>query len=152
MTIEPISRTVTVKVSPSRAFDIFVGHMGAWWPKGRTVGESPHADIIVEPRPGGRWYEKAKDGAQTDWGKVLEWLPPKRLLLGWQLGPDFRFDPDLLTEVELRFEEIDGGCKVTLEHRKLELFGDSAERMAGLLGGGWPGFLQHFVDYAEVEG
>ncbi len=125
------------------------------WARGgqqvRRSVESPHAEIIIEPRPGGRWYERAEDGAETDWGKVLAWSPPGRLLLGWQLAADFRYDPNLLTEVELTFEPVDGGSKVTLEHRDLERFGDSAERIAGLLGGGWPRFLNLYAEYAAVH-
>jgi uncharacterized protein YndB with AHSA1/START domain len=139
-----------VKAPPDRAFELFVDHMGSWWPKGRTVGQTPHADIIVERRPGGRWYERAEDGVETDWGKVLALSPPGRLLLAWQLDAGFRYDPAFSTEVELTFEAVHEGTRVTLEHRNLERFGDSAAKLAELLGGGWPTFLKHYADFAAV--
>jgi uncharacterized protein YndB with AHSA1/START domain len=151
MTIAPILRSITVKAPPDRAFELFVGHMGAWWPKGRTVGQTPHLDIIVERRPGGRWYERSEGGVETDWGKVLALSPPDRLLLAWQLDAGFRYDPAFSTEVELTFEAVDEGTRVTLEHRNLERFGDSAEKLAQQLGGGWPTFLKYYADYAAAS-
>src|SRR5205085_3767289 len=121
------------------AFDLFVTHMGEWWPKGHSIGKAPHVAVVVEPRTGGRWFERDADGRETHWGKVLAWEPPSRLLLAWQIGSDWGFDPNLLTEVELTFEPArGGGTLVTLEHRDLERFGTDAVRHAGLLGGGWP--------------
>lgn len=149
MTIAPIVRSVTVKAPPERAFELFVGAMGAWWPKGRTVAQAPHAEIVIERQPGGRWYERSGDGVETDWGKVLELSPPDRLLLAWQLDASFRYDPALITEVELTFEPLDGGTRVTLEHRNLERFGDSAAKLAEQLGGGWPTFLNFYLGYAD---
>jgi uncharacterized protein YndB with AHSA1/START domain len=149
MTIAPIVRSVIVKAPPERAFELFVGAMGDWWPKGRTVGQTPHAEIVIERRPGGRWYERSHDGVETDWGTVLDVSPPGRLLLAWQLDASFRYDPALTTEVELTFEPLDGGTRVTLEHRDLERFGDSAARFAQQLGGGWPTFLNCYADYAD---
>jgi len=151
MTIAPIVRTVTVKIAPDRAFHLFATQMGHWWPRGRTVGSAPHVDIVVEPHPGGRWYERDADGQETPWGKVLAWEPPRRLLLAWQLDSRFRFDPDLLTEVELRFAPAKGGgTLVTLEHRDLERFGRDAASHADKLGGGWPIFLGHYADHAAA--
>jgi uncharacterized protein YndB with AHSA1/START domain len=149
MTIAPIVRSVTVKAPPDRAFDLFVSGMGHWWPRGRTVGQSPHADIVIERRPGGRWFERSEDGVETDWGRVLELAPPDRILLAWQLDAAFRYDPDVSTRVELTFEPVAGGTRVTLEHRDLERFGESAEKLAGLLGGGWPTFLGFYAGYVE---
>ncbi len=83
---------------------------------------------------------------------MLAWEPPGRLLLGWQIDSKFAYDPALLTEVELTFAAVEGGgTLVTLEHRNLERFGADAERMAEVLGGGWPTFLGTFRGYADAE-
>jgi uncharacterized protein YndB with AHSA1/START domain len=103
----------------------------------------------MEPRVGGRWFERAADGTETNWGKVLAWDPPGRVLLAWQINASWTYDPDLLTEVEMSFaDQGDGTTLVTLEHRKLERFGDSAKALADQLGNGWPGLLQAFAAYA----
>src|SRR5271165_5464963 len=152
MSIAPIVRTVQVKASPARAFELFATRMADWWPKGRTVGKNPHEAIVVEPRAGGRWFERDADGQETSWGKVLAWEPPSRLLLGWQLNTAFTYDPDFLTEVELTFSAAEGGgTLVTLEHRNLERFGADAARFAEQLGSGWPNFLALFVQFADAQ-
>jgi glutathione S-transferase len=103
MTIAPIVQSVTVAVLPDRAFTLFTGSMGCWWKRGMTIGAKPHEEVVIEPHPGGRWFERDEDGAETDWGKVLAWEPPGRVLLGWQIDATFKHDPDLTTEVEVTF-------------------------------------------------
>lgn len=150
MTIAPIRRTVQVRCAPARAFALFTSRISDWWPKGKTVGKSPHVAIVIEPRAEGRWFERDADGVETQWGKVLAWEPPTRLLLAWQLDSGFAYDPGLVTEVELTFAALaGGGTQVALEHRDLERFGAEAERVAGLLGGGWPGRLDQFAAFAD---
>ena len=123
--------------------------MGRWWPAGKTIGKSPFVEIVIEPRAGGRWFERDAEGIETNWGKVIAWEPPTRLLLGWQLDSRFAYNPDLLTEVELTFAPAAaGGAVVTLEHRNLERFGDDAEKIAAQLGGGWPQIMADYVGYA----
>ena len=152
MSIAPIVRTVEVKAPPARAFDLFVTRMGQWWPKGKTIGKNPHADIVVEPRAGGGWFERDAAGNETRWGKVLAWQPPARLLLAWQLNCDFGYDPDLVTEVELTFAPAEGGGTVVrLEHRNLERFGADAARHAEKIRGGWPLRLAEFAEYANAQ-
>lgn len=149
MSIAPIKQTVSVKLPPDGAFKVFTARMGEWWPKGKTIAKNPHRTVVVEPHPGGRWYEEDEGGTQCDWGKVIDWDPPHRLLLAWQLDASFSYDPDLETEVSIAFVAEGAGTRVELEHRNLERFGPSAERVAGQLAGGWPSRLQDFVEFAD---
>jgi len=150
MTIAPVVRTVEVKAPPARAFALFAGEMGRWWPRGKTIGAKPHAAIVVEPHEGGRWYERDEEGTETPWGKVLVWDPPERLVLGWQIEKSFRYDAAMLTEVELAFAALpEGGTRVTLEHRNLERYGEDAPRIAGLVGPGWGDILGFFATLAD---
>ena len=151
MTIAPIVHSVTVSAPPERAFALFTGRMGGWWQPGKTIGAKPHVEIVVEPRAGGRWFERDADGNETDWGKVLAWEPPGRALLGWQLNASFAFDPELVTEVEITFVPVGTGTRVTLTHSRLERFGDAADRVAAQLSGGWPTLVQMFADFAEEQ-
>jgi uncharacterized protein YndB with AHSA1/START domain len=149
MTIAPIRKTVSVAASPERVFALFTGHMGAWWPKGMTIGASPAVEVLIEPHAGGRWFERSEDKAETNWGRVLDWDPPRRLLLAWQIDATWAFDPSFETELELTFTPEAGGTRVDMEHRNLERFGDSAAKMAEMLGGGWPGIMDGFAAYAS---
>lgn len=152
MTIAPIVHTIRVKAAPGRAFELFATHIGEWWPRGNTIGKAPHVVIVIEPRAGGRWFERDGEGRETHWGKVLAWEPPSRLLLGWQISCDWGYDPKLLTEVELTFAPAEsGGTLVRLEHRNLERFGVDAVRHVEKLNGGWPTKLAQFATYADAR-
>lgn len=150
MSIAPLVRSVEVITPPGKSFDLFIRNIGQWWTKGKSLGDKPHVDIIIEPFPDGRWYERDADGDETQWGKVLVWNPPGQLILGWQVTADWVFDPSFLTEVELTFlATANGGTLVTLEHRNLERFGRDAARVAEQIGQGWPARLQDFAIYAD---
>ena len=144
----PVRRQVTVKATPERAFDVFARDFSRWWPKDKSTSASPQKAAVLEPRQGGRWYEIGEDDSQSDWGEVLAWEPPSRLVLAWRLGPDFKFNPDLLTEVEVRFiAEGEGHTRVELEHRLLENWGDQAEQTRGMVDSpnGWLGIMASYV-------
>ena len=66
-------------------------------------------------------------------------------LLGWQIGADWSYHAELLTEVELSFKPLAaGGTVVTLEHRHLERLGSAAAQHRDLLDSGWPTMLREF--------
>jgi len=75
------------------------------------------------------------------------------LLLIWQLTPEFTFDPDLVTEVEVTFAPEGEGTRVDLEHRHIERMGDKADAMRESVSGpgGWPALLQLYADEANSE-
>jgi len=149
MTIAPIHRVVEVAVPPERAFELFTGRMHDWWPMGHSISEEPRAAIEVEPEVGGWWGQIGTRGTRVQWGKVLRWDPPGRLLLAWQIDAQWNYDPDLETELELTFTPVGTNTRVTLEHRNLERFGESAEKIAEQLRNGWPGVIQCFADLAD---
>jgi len=144
----PVRKSIRVNATPDRAFDVFTSGIGRWWPKSHKIGQADLDRPVIEPRAGGRWYELDVDGSECELGKVAVWEPPSRLILIWQLTPEFRFDPDLMTEVEVTFTPDGDGTVVDLEHRDLERMGDQAEAMAETVGGpgGWPALLQLFAD------
>jgi uncharacterized protein YndB with AHSA1/START domain len=147
----PVRKTLTIKASAARAFEVFTSGIGRWWPATHSIGAAPQQTAVLEPGVGGRWYEIGEDGSQCDWGRVLSWEPPSRLVLAWQIGPDFRFDPDLVTEVEVRF--FDEGPMITrveFEHRHLERMGERAAATRESLNGGWGGLLDLYVSVAET--
>ncbi|MBT9471854.1 MAG: SRPBCC family protein [Pseudomonadota bacterium] len=149
----PIRHAVTVKASQERAFRIFTSDIGRWWPSTHHIGAAPYKANVLEPRQGGRWYEIGEDGSEADWGHVLAWEPPSRLLLAWQLDAQHRFDPALVTEVEVLFTpQDDGRTRVELEHRLLERYGEDAQKVADSVGSpnGWGRVLELFADAANA--
>jgi uncharacterized protein YndB with AHSA1/START domain len=147
ITVAPVRKTVRVNVAAAHAFEAFASGIGRWWPATHTIGASPVREVVIEPRAGGRWYERGQDGSECDWGVVLAWEPPGRLVLGWQLDAEFRRNPATATEVELRFiAESSTVTRVELEHRGLERLGESAEVLRGKIDapGGWTGILERY--------
>jgi uncharacterized protein YndB with AHSA1/START domain len=148
----PVRKSVSVRASPEQAFRVFTERFDAWWPRSHSIGESPLQEAVIEGRAGGRWYGKLENGTEAAWGDVLAWEPPRRILLAWRIGADWKYDPDLLTEVEVTFtSEVGGATRVELEHRHLERMGAAGEGMRAAFDsdGGWQGLLKMFAELAE---
>ena len=145
-----IRKTINVNVPVDRAFAVFAARMGEWWHKEHSIArETTQVDVVIEPRAGGRWYEKGADGSEHPWGRVIAYEPPHRLVLAWQLTREFVFDPDFETTVEVRFEETADGTRVHFEHRDLERMGPDAAEMLEGMDGGWGMLLDLYKSEAE---
>jgi|SRR5829696_4461838 len=147
----PVTVTVTVDASPQRAFEVFTDRFYTWWPTDHNIGNEPPQDIVIEPHAGGRWFERGPDGVECDWGTVLTWDPPHRLVLAWQLDGKWEYEPDLdrASEVEVRFvEEQPGRTRVEFSHGRLDRHGESAAgiRSAISADNGWRGILDRYAD------
>ncbi len=143
-----VVRSVTVPLSPAQAFDLFTARMTDYWPPEHSIGVSPIAEVVVEPRVGGRWFERGADGSECDWGRVATWEPPQRVALLWQINADSQFDPDFETEVEVTLTEAaPGHTRLDLRHRNLERYGDRAGQMRAVFDspGGWTDTLTRLV-------
>jgi hypothetical protein len=153
--IAPVRKQLRVKASQTRAFNVFTGSMSKWWPATHSILKSPLKECIVEPKVGGRWYSVGEDGSTCQTGYVINWDPPASLVLAWQINADWQFDPQLVTEVEIRF--VAEGADVTrveLEHRLLERMGAKAAQARGAVDapGGWGALLEAFSKCAMEMG
>lgn len=145
-----IRKTIEVKTPIDRAFRVFASRMGDWWHKDHSIAQgTTQADVIIEPKAGGRWYEKGADGSEHRWGRVIAYDPPRRLVLAWQLNREFEFDPNFETTVDVSFEERDGVTVVQFEHRDLERMGEGAVETMEAMDGGWGMLLDLFKTEAE---
>jgi uncharacterized protein YndB with AHSA1/START domain len=150
----PVRKSITVKASQQRAFDVFTAGFDRWWPRSHHIGNAPMKRAVIEGRIGGRCYSEEVDGAQCDWGEIIEWEPPRRFVMAWKISKDWKYEPDLAksSEVEILFTPLaDGSTRVDLEHRKFERMGVGWEAMRGMVDstGGWGGLLQLFTAEAE---
>lgn len=104
-----------VRVPPADAFRIFTEEIDLWWRHGLAYRMST-GPIVLEPKPDGRLIETMSDGVDShrEFGRVLEWEPPARLLLEWRAA---NFAPEEKTEVEVLFEKSPSGTLVTITHR-----------------------------------
>jgi uncharacterized protein YndB with AHSA1/START domain len=156
-----VRKSVRVQASIEHAFSVFVEHMETWWPATHHIGKTPFEAIFVEPRVGGRWYERDVEGNLRDWGTVLAWEPPHRVTFSWHVGPghdqpEWKCDPDMnkASEVEIRFtSENPGTTLVELEHSKLERHGDGYEQLRAIFDGpgAWVAILALYAEAAHGE-
>jgi uncharacterized protein YndB with AHSA1/START domain len=153
-TLPAVVREVTVRAPLERTFQAFTGSMAAWWPTSHHIGDKAFTEIVLEPRAEGRWYERAADGTECDWGRVLAWEPPHRVLLAWHLGTDWKYhpEPDSASEVEIRFvPEGADTTRVELVHRGIERHGAGSDALRDSVAaeGGWGAILAHLRTFLE---
>ncbi len=107
---QPITKSVTLACDPARAFALFTEHAGVWWPEDRRHTDDAESAICIEAS--GRFFERATDGTEIELGVVRRFEPPQRLILDWYPGTG----PENPTQVEIRFDTIEGGTRVSIVH------------------------------------
>ncbi len=144
--IEPIHLEFDVACSAAHAFEVWTGRIATWWPADHTASGEPDTTVILEPRPGGRIFERTTAGEEHDWGEVTIWEPPRRFGYLWHLR---RARADA-TSVEIRFVAArPGTTRDEIEHRGWEALGAEGESWRDRNRGGWATLLPHFVAAAE---
>jgi uncharacterized protein YndB with AHSA1/START domain len=144
-----VRREIFVDTSIERAFSTFTERFGDFKPLEHNLLRSPIAETVFEPKVGGHLYDRAIDGTECHWARVLAYEPPNRVVFSWDIGPTWQVetDPDKASEVEVRFH-ADGPnrTRVALEHRHLDRHGRGWEGVReGVDGeGGWPLYLQRY--------
>lgn len=146
--LAPVRKQIIVQAPVERAFRVFTSRIERWWPGDYQVGPTPLTRVVMEARAGGRWYEVGDDGSESEWGRVLIWDPPRRVVLAWQLNAAWQFDSALMTEVEVSFAAMGPmETTVTLEHRHLQRLGEKSDETRAVLDspGGWGKLLGLFA-------
>ncbi len=147
--IAPVRKTVNVKATAQRAFEVFTLKVDRWWPKSKGIGETPIKQSTIEPFVGGRWYTSFEDGTEAIIGHVRVWQPGKQFVVSWEINSKWKPDTRvaLASEVDVRFvPQADGSTGVELEHRDFERMGAAeGETMRAGVDGGWPGMLELFA-------
>lgn len=144
----PLHQSIRVPVEPARAFEIFTAGVREWWIPSYSINptKAPIADVVLEPRVGGRWYERGEDGSECEWARVLAWEPAERLVVEWHAAGE-------PTELEVRFHApAPRATVVTVVHRGFERFGDAAARMRAMHDEGWSALLSCFATVAQERG
>src|SRR5262245_60708832 len=152
--VTPVLKAISVNTTVDRAFDVFTRGFDTWWPRGHHIGSSPMKRAIIEGKAGGRCYSEQVDGTDCPWGSVVVWEPPARVVIAWQITPQWQYEPDVTksSEVEITFTaEVGGTTRVQLEHRHFERHGEGAAAMKTGVDSpnGWGSLLQLYARKAE---
>jgi len=148
--VRDVAKSVVVNATIEQAFTIFAERPLEWWPEKHVFVEDRQA-ITIEPRVGGRYYERGADGKEIAWGTITEWNPPQRLVMTWRVGPYWQpiFDDEKASFIEVDFEAVGPDTtKVTLTHAQLHRHGEIAQSIHSALDGPSPG--ETLEKYAEV--
>jgi uncharacterized protein YndB with AHSA1/START domain len=148
-----VHASIVVQAPVERAFSVFTEDMAGWWPPEHHILQGELAEMVFEPRQGGHVFDRATDGSECHWGRVLAYEPPTRLVIGWYVSLAWQLEPDSArtSEVEVRFiADGPSRTRVELEHRHLERHGDGWEEMRAAVDSpeGWMRGLRRFADRA----
>jgi len=147
----PVVRQQVVVDAPiDRAFAVFTERFGDFKPPEHNLLASPIAETVFEPRVGGHIYDRALDGSECRWARILGLEPPDRVVFSWDIGPQWQVetDPDLTSEVEVRFvPESATRTRVELEHRHLDRHGPGWQSLSEGIDDdqGWALYLDRYA-------
>jgi uncharacterized protein YndB with AHSA1/START domain len=145
-----VRRHTVVAANAEKAFAVFTERLGDFKPPEHNLLAAPIAETVFEPWVGGHIYDRAIDGTQCHWARVLAYEPPRRVVFSWDIGPTWQLenDPENASEVEVRFiEETADRTRVELEHRNIDRHGPGWESVADGVGHdqGWPLYLARYA-------
>jgi uncharacterized protein YndB with AHSA1/START domain len=145
-----VHHEIVVDAPIDRAFSVFTEDFGSFKPPEHNMLSVEIAETVFEPRVGGHLYDRGIDGSECRWARVLAYEPPKRVVISWDISPQWQIETDLekTSEIEVRFiSETPERTRVELEHRNLDRHGDGWDAVrAGVDSeGGWPTYLQRFA-------
>jgi uncharacterized protein YndB with AHSA1/START domain len=152
-----IRTEVVVDAGRERAFRVFTEQFDKIKPREHNMLAVDIVESVFEPRAGGRVYDRGADGSECQWGRVLVYEPPERIVFSWDINPRWQIetDPARSSEVEVRFIPQDGQrTRVELEHRSLDRHGDGWEGLREGVAGdqGWPLYLSRYAQQvAEAD-
>jgi uncharacterized protein YndB with AHSA1/START domain/uncharacterized protein YciI len=151
--IAPVRHEIVVNAPIERAFRVFTDGFGRWWPKTHTIASFPVDRAIIEPWVGGRCFDRGADGRECDWGQVLAWEPPARLVLAWQVDGTWSYEPEVVnaSRVTISFAALGGQTRVTVVHDEFERHLNAGPDLADGVRDGWGTALRLFADAAEPD-
>ncbi|MBO2451905.1 SRPBCC family protein [Actinomadura barringtoniae] len=145
-----VRRQIVIGAPAEQAFKTFTERFGDFKPPEHNLLGAPIAETVFEGRVGGHIYDRAEDGTECHWARVLAFEPPDRVVFSWDIGPQWQLESDLenASEVEVRFiAETPERTRVELEHRNIDRHGPGWQNVADGIGGdgGWPLYLDRYA-------
>jgi uncharacterized protein YndB with AHSA1/START domain len=151
-----VHKQVVVDVAIAQAFAAFTERFGDFKPPEHNLLGVPIVETVFEPCVGGHIYDRAPDGSECRWARILAYEPPHRVVFSWDIGPQWQIETDqeLTSEVEIRFvAEGPNRTRVELEHRHLDRHGPGWQSIGESVDGdqGWPLYLVRYAALFEQE-
>lgn len=144
-----LKKNFVVEASQQTAFTVFIEKMNLWWPRTHHIGSTEMTEIVVEPEVNGRWYTKHADGQEVNNGYVIKYDPYGVFVLAWQINGDFKYDPNIVTEIVAEFiAEGPTTTRVKFEHKDLHKLGSG--KTIESMDKGWDMILNLFKQQAEL--
>lgn len=146
-----VRKEIVVNAPIDEAFRVFTARFGDFKPREHNLLDAPITETVFEPKVGGHIIDRAADGSECRWARILAYEPPSRVVFSWDIGPTWQQveqDPDQASEVEVQFEaEGATRTRLRLEHRHLDRHGPGWEGVRGGVDseGGWPLYLQRYA-------
>jgi uncharacterized protein YndB with AHSA1/START domain len=150
-TVTTVTHSVVVEAPIDAAFKVFTEQFDRIKPRDHNLLSAEIAETVFERRVGGHVYDRAVDGSECRWARVLEYEPPRRVVISWDISPrwELETDPERTSEVEIQFiAEGDARTRVRLEHRHIDRHGDDWGSLRDSVAGdqGWPLYLDRFAE------
>lgn len=151
--IAAVRHEVVVSASIERAFRVFTDGFGQWWPRNHTIASFPVERAIIEPWVGGRCYDRGAEGSECDWGQVLVWEPPAKLVLAWQVDGTWSYEAEVenASRVTVSFTALGGQTRVTVVHDEFERHLNAGPDLADGVRDGWGTALRQFADAVRAQ-
>jgi uncharacterized protein YndB with AHSA1/START domain len=145
-----VRRQIVVPAPIERAFTVFTERFGDFKPPEHNLLGAPLAETVFEPHVGGNIFDRAVDGSECRWARILAYEPPNRVVFSWDINPQWSLetDPDQTSEVEVRFiAETPARTRLELEHRLLDRHGPGWEAVRDGVDDdeGWPLYLARYA-------
>ena len=146
----PVRSSIVVDAPIEESFRVFTDDIGSWWPPEHHILEGQLKEMVFERRVGGHVYDRAVDGSECRWARVLAYDPPHRVVFSWDISLQWQLetDPAKTSEVEVAFiAESPQRTRVELQHRHIDRHGDGWEQMHAAVASpdGWDGGLHSFA-------
>jgi uncharacterized protein YndB with AHSA1/START domain len=150
MTEAVVRKQIVVEAPAERAFAVFTERFGDFKPPEHNLLGAAIERTVFEPRVGGYIYDRAVDGTECRWARVLVFDPPKRVVFSWDISPQWQVEtePEHTSEVEIQFvAETPERTRVELEHRNIDRHGPGWESVRDGVEAdqGWPLYLARYA-------
>jgi uncharacterized protein YndB with AHSA1/START domain len=145
-----VRKQIVVQAPIDRAFAVFTSRFGDFNPPEHNLLGAPIAETVFEPQVGGNIIDRAVDGSECRWARILAYEPPDRVVFSWDISPRWQIetDPDQTSEVEVRFyTETPKRTRLELEHRHIDRHGPESQAVIDGVDGdeGWPLYLARYA-------